>query len=671
MSQNPGVGNSLFSAKATTRITPLIKASSLHYPSWLSTYTLSPHPLPHMTTNRVDARRTAYLERTSEMAKAFMEEVFCTTPYPWQQEVISHLCCMQIPNSGSTPAPVLLVRPTGGGKSSVRDVYSIMNGGFSLTITPLLSLGADQEEKITLKAQQSAGTVLSLHLDEIRSLADQQQLVDNLKLLTKQSNTSVLLFSSPQAILNKKFLWMTFIDWLIVNERLSMVCVDEVHLFVHFGMTFRDEFKNLTSHLFDKLKLVGNTTTTKIPILFMTGTCTKTIVETIEKITGLLFDKQKNIYWPSALEMSHRHVFLDVAYTTKALSLFKKKVGPLLKETSLHKYIIYTNTRLTVERITPKICDWIDFHGFKADVLQIIGTLRREQKFYHIRVFTKSNSDNVELLKTCSEDNRPFNPQILTATSGAANAGIDDPDVYGVTRMEFPPSLLDVQQEKGRAGRRLSACSDTDWYLLCFSLESYVVLLQRLHNNPATNKDTSYFDTLETDMQECLMSFTIPQDCLHSKLEIKMANPYLNDAPVPTPCMSACAYCLGSYKSLFPSIIKSGVETVILQLFTGPNFMKTPTILDKDLVDAIKKYPGSNRLIFGKKTTKKPEPILIKKLIMMLLGAKLIRYFPERKETTPGVFQVTIYGSLAFVEGDPTKLAINEPSYWAQLPLKH
>jgi hypothetical protein len=96
--------------------------------------------------------------------------------------------------------------------------------------------------------------------------------------------------------------------------------------------------------LFDKLKLVGNSTTTKIPILVMTGACTKTIVETIEKITGLVFDKQRNIYWPSAMEMSHRHVFLDVAYTTKALSLFKKKVSPLLKDTSLHKFIIYILT---------------------------------------------------------------------------------------------------------------------------------------------------------------------------------------------------------------------------------------------------------------------------------------------------------------------------------------
>ena len=82
-----------------------------------------------------DMRHRAYRRRCTEMAVWFMEEVFDTTPYLWQQQVIAHLCCMPIPDSGVQSAPVLLVRPTGGGKSSVRDVYDL-----SLTITPLLSL---------------------------------------------------------------------------------------------------------------------------------------------------------------------------------------------------------------------------------------------------------------------------------------------------------------------------------------------------------------------------------------------------------------------------------------------------------------------------------------------------------------------------------------------------
>jgi hypothetical protein len=55
-----------------------------------------------------------------------------------------------------------------------------------------------------------------------------------------------------------------------------------------------------------------------------------------------------------------------------------------------------------------------------VDVLKIVGTLMREHNFYHICVFTKSNGGNVHKLSTYHNENRPFNPQVLAATSGAA-----------------------------------------------------------------------------------------------------------------------------------------------------------------------------------------------------------------------------------------------------------
>jgi superfamily II DNA helicase RecQ len=629
-----------------------------------------------MSDSRYHPQSRLYLQRCSEFASYYMKEVFGTTPYPWQLQVMAHLCCMGIPDSKIDPAPVLLVRPTGGGKSSVRDVYSIMNGGFSLTITPLLSLGADQESKITLKARQTTGNVISVHLDEIRSPADQNTLVTMLKAIPPDGHTTVLLFSSPQAILNKDFPWSAFIDWMILNNRLTMVCVDEVHLFVHFGLTFRDEFKGLTPALFDKLKVPGSTTKTTIPFLFMTGTCSKTIVSSLQRLIGIQFDTSRNVFWPGADEMQHRNVLFEVVYTTQVLKVFKKKVGPHLKRSTIEKFIVYTNTRVAVERLSTKICDWIDLEGHRADILQIVGTLLREQKFYHIRVFTRSNALNADVLvasetddrPACLEVDRPFNPQILVATSGAANAGLDDPEVHGVLRYDFPPSIIDAQQEKGRAGRRHHANSATDWYLLCLSLESYVILLKRLHNNPSARNDNSYFKTLESDIHDCLLAFVIPQQCYHAYLEMKLANPYDSSPLRPMNCLDSCSYCLGS--PIFPSISKDGVRTVLMQIFLGQSQMRSRPILDKDLVDGIKNFDGSNRLIFGTNTNKKPEPVLVKKLILMLLAARILEYVIDRKETSPGKFEVTVVGALAFVTGDATRLAMNDDAQWSLLPLK-
>jgi superfamily II DNA helicase RecQ len=153
-----------------------------------------------------------------------MKEVVSTTPYPWQLDVLTHLLCMPIPDSGIFAAPVLLVLPTGGSKSSIHDVYSVMNSGVSLTITLLLALGADQDENISTRAKQTTGTVVSVHLDELRTPVDQAALVTMTKALPDDSHTLVLLFSSPQAILNKSFLWIDVINWLIAVTNLNSVC---------------------------------------------------------------------------------------------------------------------------------------------------------------------------------------------------------------------------------------------------------------------------------------------------------------------------------------------------------------------------------------------------------------------------------------------------------------
>jgi superfamily II DNA helicase RecQ len=339
------------------------------------------------------------------MATAFMVDVLGNTPYAWQKEVMSHMAMMPIPHSGVECAPILLVRPTGGGKSSVRDVYSLMNGGVSLTISPLLSLGADQEEKLKVKAKQTLGPVCPIHIDEFRSVVEQKQTVSKIKSLLKDGDTTVFIFSSPQAIVRNK-VWCGLIDHLIKNDRLSMVCVDEVHLFAHFGMTFRKEFQHLDQKLFRKLRVGNSRSCTKVPILFMTATCTEAIVDRVEAMSGLTFNRDTGVFWPEPEEMSHRHVFLEVAYTTMPISNFQKKIEPTLRACHVSKFILYTNTRRAVKRETPKLGAWIDKNGFKSDILMIIGTLQKEQKFFHIRNFTQSNAPHAAFLDTCSKERR-------------------------------------------------------------------------------------------------------------------------------------------------------------------------------------------------------------------------------------------------------------------------
>jgi hypothetical protein len=75
----------------------------------------------------------------------------------------------------------------------------------------------------------------------------------------------------------------------------------------------------------------------------------------------------------------------------------------------------------------------------KIDIMCLVGTLTKEQKAHYIDVFVNGSPG--------------FNPRFLVATSGAVNAGIDCDDVYGVYRLDFPPSRIDLCQEKGHVGR--------------------------------------------------------------------------------------------------------------------------------------------------------------------------------------------------------------------------
>jgi hypothetical protein len=117
------------------------------------------------------------------------------------------------------------------------------------------------------------------------------------------------------------------------------------------------------------------------------ATCTKSIVETVEKIIGFSIDKDLNVFWPTPAEMQHCQVSLNIQYSTQVLSVFKKKSEPLLEQSSIDKFIVYTNIRTSVDRVSPKLCEWIDAHGFKGNLLKIVGTLLWEQNIYHICVF--------------------------------------------------------------------------------------------------------------------------------------------------------------------------------------------------------------------------------------------------------------------------------------------
>jgi hypothetical protein len=100
----------------------------------------------------------------SEKFKTASRSVYDVEPYPWQAQFGGSIIKSVIDKS---PQVNLLVAPTDGGRSIVRDVCGVCFHGITLTIIPLLSLGTDQSFKGFTKPSQDVGVITALHLDEM------------------------------------------------------------------------------------------------------------------------------------------------------------------------------------------------------------------------------------------------------------------------------------------------------------------------------------------------------------------------------------------------------------------------------------------------------------------------------------------------------------------------
>jgi superfamily II DNA helicase RecQ len=253
-----------------------------------------------------------------------MEMAFGVTPYKWQEDAVSHLLQMTNRRLGIAPAPVFLCQPTGGGKSLVRDTFAVTQGGITWCITPLLSLSADQKSKINMKTSENDDSALAIHLDELGTDSKRQGICKRLDTLSRQSALAVVVLCLPQAFSNHE-IYRKLFKKLCDDDKLKLLCVDEVHLFVQFGLFFREEFILLFEHVFQHLvsptmaahhlrsrlatrhNLEDATTFTRAPVLFMTATATPLILEQLRRITGFTF-LQRNVFWPSAAGMMKKKI---------------------------------------------------------------------------------------------------------------------------------------------------------------------------------------------------------------------------------------------------------------------------------------------------------------------------------------------------------------------------
>ena len=288
---------------------------------------------------------------------------------------------------------VLMILPTGGGKSLCYQLPSLLMSGVTVVVSPLLALMHDQV--VALKENGISAVMLSSMqtLEETREI--EQALYDN---------QIKLLYVAPERLMNNYFL--TFLMDLNIN----FFVIDEAHCVSEWGHEFREHYRMLS-----QLKESFPSTA----IAAFTATATTIVREDIASnlqlenpkiVTGSLFRKNLTI------TAEHRQ------------SDGRRQLIEFLKDQEGQAGIVYAFSR----KQTEAVAKYLQKQGYRAEAFHAGLPTEIKKKVYHDFITDELN--------------------IVVATI-AFGMGIDKSNIRFVVHMNLPKTLENYYQEIGRSGR--------------------------------------------------------------------------------------------------------------------------------------------------------------------------------------------------------------------------
>ncbi len=286
---------------------------------------------------------------------------------------------------------VLLVMPTGAGKSLCYQLPAIARGGTALVISPLIALMDDQAAKLTALGVRVARIHSGLSRDEAR-----QACRDYL------DGTLNFLFIAPERLRVPGF------PEMLARKKPALIAIDEAHCISAWGHDFRPDYRTLGDYL-PSLR--------PAPILALTATATPTVQKDI--VAQLRLDN------PALFIHGFRRHNLAIEVVELSKPRRNEFTVKLLSKPENRPAIVYAPSRKSAEELAALL-------GSKTAAYHAgLDPTTRE------RVQRTFLSGKLE---------------IVVATI-AFGMGIDKADVRTVIHTALPGSVEQYYQEIGRAGR--------------------------------------------------------------------------------------------------------------------------------------------------------------------------------------------------------------------------
>lgn len=288
---------------------------------------------------------------------------------------------------------VLLVMPTGAGKSLCYQLPALARGGTTLVVSPLIALMEDQASKLAALGF----CVARIHSGLDRAIS-RQACVDYLK------GELQFLFIAPERLRVPGFVEM------LAKRKPSLIAIDEAHCISQWGHDFRPDYRMLGQYL-PALR--------PAPVIALTATATSRVQDDIAAQLGIA-EASRFIY-------GFRRENLAIEVVEIAASQRAAFAANLLGNAARRPAIVYAPTRKQAEALAAELSRLFPAAAYHAG----LDPQHRE------RVQNQFLAGQL---------------QVVVATV-AFGMGIDKADVRTILHTALPGSLEAYYQEIGRAGR--------------------------------------------------------------------------------------------------------------------------------------------------------------------------------------------------------------------------